>query len=143
MKKNSHIIKKAKGIIVIENVKKGILESYLFMNKMHITVFARLAKINKSIIVDMLNRIKNVFPTLKPEDMLENGTQRALILLRSGKNFVKSIIGDVLSVKGERNLRKTILNLFLWEARITSQTFNHFVGLVIAGNGRSSTKILT
>lgn len=136
MKKNNHIIKKVNDIIVIENVKRNISRTYPFMNKMPTVEYERLVKTNKNIIADMLQLTKGEYLILRLVDMLEKEMQKVHILLRSGKNYVKSLIKNVLNARKKLNLQKTILNHYQKVERIIYQIFNHYVGLVIVENGK-------
>ena len=79
--------------------------------------------------------ILNEWHTSKQDGMHENAMQKALTLLRNGKNFVEKITGSVQNVKNERSSLKTILSLFRQAVAIISQTFNHFAEIAIVASG--------
>lgn len=82
-----------------------------------------------------LRGIPNEWRTSKLADTLDNEMQKALTLLKSGKNFVVKTIGDAFIVRKEKNLQKTTSNHFQQVGAIILQIFNHFVETAIAVSG--------
>lgn len=137
MKKSNHTIERARSTTVIENVKKNMLNAYLFMNKMLIVAFVKLGKTNRSIIGDMLLLIKKESPTSKLGGTLCKETPKARILLKNGNDLKRSMIISVLIARKKKILQKTTLSLSLLVEATISQTFSLYVGVAIVGNGRS------
>jgi len=136
MKNLNQNILRAKRTSAIENVTRNLLRSYPSMSKIPTRALDK--KVNPSGFIqqDIERHIQKEYPTSKLKDMLGKKMPKGVILLRSGKNLKPDINIAVPFAKGRKTSQKTISSRCQKVAQIISQTFSHYVVVVIAESGK-------